>query len=82
MCPFDFTAVASIWKVVPVNQIIYTVLMAGVILTDHPKLVRKRCVRNRTFQCRICFVAFKIFCSAFAMELCQISSIFPKTFGM
>ena len=80
MCPFDFTAVASIWKIVPVNQIIYTILMSVVILTDHPKLVRKRCVIERFSG--VFFVAFKMFCSAFVMALCQISSIFPKTIGM
>ena len=44
VCPFDYTAVARIGKVGPVNQVNHTSWVAVATPTDRPKSVRNRCV--------------------------------------
>ena len=77
MCPFDYTAVAGIGKVGPVNQVNHTSWVAVVAPTDRPKSVRNRCVIKlfvELFVLSLCPFDISVGVGAFVIGLSQISS--------
>ena len=78
-CPFDYMAVAGIWKVGPVNRFNHTSWMTVVPPSDRPKLVRNRCVIDffgDVFVLSCCPFDISDGIEAFVIGLSQISSFF------
>ena len=79
MCPFYYTAVAGIGKVVPVNRLTTPVGVAVVTPSDRPKSVRNRCVIElfvALFVLLLCPFDISAGVGAFVIGLSQISSLF------
>ena len=76
MCPFDYTAVAGSWKVVPVNHVNHTSWVAVVTPTDRPKSVCNRCLIDlfvALFVLSLCPFVIFVGVGAFVIGLSQIS---------
>ena len=79
VCAFDYTAVAGIRKVGPVNLVNHTSWVAVVTPTDRDKSVRNRCVIERIvalFVLSLCPFETSVGVGGFVIGLSQISSFF------